>query len=277
MCRTDHSYNYAGALLPTIRDKIHGIPALGFGTAGLGDRTRELTELAVELGFELIDTAQAEEWYRERDIPNDTSALVITKIHPRSYKDIRSAVERSPRTDIVLLHAPKCWPGHCNGNQRWIEVDWKSAWVQLLSLGFPVIGVSNFGVEQLEELLLLGPPPSIVQNWMDPFHHDNSTRKFCSDHGIAFQAFSPLGSQWGGRLSVLSDPTILSISSETGLSSALVILSWVIQSNAMVLTRTSKSDHLLESSSLIIEGGFLLGVLTRGQIARINSIYNPGI
>ena len=41
------------------------MPAVGFGTAGLGDRTTEAVQAALLAGVRMLDSAQAREWYRE--------------------------------------------------------------------------------------------------------------------------------------------------------------------------------------------------------------------
>lgn len=56
------------------------------------------------------------------------------------------------------------------------------------------LGVSNFDVESLEELVQLATVPvSAVQNWFDPFHQDRVVRKFCEKHGIRYIGYSTLG------------------------------------------------------------------------------------
>lgn len=67
------------------------MPCVGFGTAGLGPRTREAVASALEAGYTLLDSAQAREWYREdlvgaavRDAGTPRHTLFLTsKVHPR--------------------------------------------------------------------------------------------------------------------------------------------------------------------------------------------------
>ena len=56
------------------------------------------------------------------------------------------------------------------------------------------LGVSNFYLEDLEELVKLATVPvSAVQNWFDPFHQDLKLRKLCQEHGIRYIGYSTLG------------------------------------------------------------------------------------
>ena len=65
------------------------------------------------------------------------------------------------------------------------------------------LGVSNFDLEDLEELLQLATVPvSAVQNLFDPFHQAIKMRKFCQEHGIRFIGYSTLGECFCGKGSV---------------------------------------------------------------------------
>jgi diketogulonate reductase-like aldo/keto reductase len=68
------------------------MPAVGFGTAGLGSGTKAAVGSAHEAGYRHFDTAQAREWYREdlvgqalrEPLSQDRESLFITsKLHPR--------------------------------------------------------------------------------------------------------------------------------------------------------------------------------------------------
>jgi len=188
--------------------------SVGLGTAGLRDNTEEIVRQAIETyGVRLIDTAQAEEWYREdavgkgilsasnniasiynRSTDNEIERIkitVVTKIHPRSFAlekmrsmlliSIRNLYDvfntNSPdlpliRTElVVLLHSPRCWPGHCSEEEE--SISWHTGWrnLEILSREFSeqisYIGVSNFHFEELSELVLTvaNEKVDVVQNW----------------------------------------------------------------------------------------------------------------
>ena len=103
------------------------------------------------------------------------------------------------RLDVVLLHAPFCWEGHCTAEEE--AVTWQEAWANLeriYNLGLVrAIGVSNFSPQQLKELLTITRSKvSLVQNWMDPFHQDRVVRDICTANHIHYMAYSSLGGQW---------------------------------------------------------------------------------
>lgn len=101
------------------------------------------------------------------------------------------------RIDAVLIHAPRCWdqnicPKNWNG-------DWKEIW-PILEWFYEqkcgqercvrAIGVSNFRIQEMEELLEIAKiKPHLVQNYNDPFHQDREVVNFCKEHDIQYQAF----------------------------------------------------------------------------------------
>ena len=107
-------------------DSMMTMPAIGFGTAGLGLETKESVKKALEVGYRMIDTAQAPEWYREdlvglaleesKNVVKRKDVFVTTKIHPRHLgrkgMDIIETSLTNIRTtyvDLVLLHYSECW------------------------------------------------------------------------------------------------------------------------------------------------------------------------
>lgn len=68
------------------------------------------------------------------------------------------------------------------------------------------LGVSNFYLEDLEELVQLATVPvSAVQNWFDPFHQDRRVRAFCHEHNIRYIGYSSLGKFFFCRIMKKSD------------------------------------------------------------------------
>lgn len=209
----------------------HGVqlPLIGVGTAGLpGDQTRNTIVAAIRAGITMIDTAQAAEWYNESGVMDALLELsqdetvevedlvIVTKVHPRSYsfnamdhklRESRRMLQpvgtkrQENALDVVLLHTPWCWEGMCTKEQ--LQISWQTAWNNLEKIrldpehSISAIGVSNFHIEILEELVLhvANEKVAVVQNWMDPFHQDIEVRKFAKEHNIQYMAYSSFGTQ----------------------------------------------------------------------------------
>lgn len=254
------------------------IPRVGFGTAGLGSDSRSLCLQAIEAGFRLVDSAHATEWYREDLVlqalreRSDVPVALVTKIHPKDFwsnqimlEKIRRSLEHRKRNtiNIILLHSPRCW----NMDQMCRRGNWKSAWAFLsqlyLSGELPIsaVGVSNFNEQELFEILQNTDDnvikPMLVQNWMDPLHQDVATRKLCRRYGIAYMAYSLLGTQWirnpVQQNPILTHPKILKIASRHKVSPSSVILSWGLQHDALIIPRSRNPVHIVENGEFILD------------------------
>jgi len=114
------------------------------------------------------------------------------------------------------------------------------------------LGVSNFGLSDLQELLRVATiPPAVVQSHSDPLSPAVSLQRFCKQHGIAFQAYSSMGTQHamahGGRNPVLTNPTIKSIAERYDVTTGQVVLGWAIQNGQLVIPRSSKREHIMQN------------------------------
>ena len=242
------------------------------------------------MGVRLIDSAQAKEWYDEARVGKglrfhlhrqlETNlhhqhdpVVVVTKIHPRSFAadKMQAAILRSKRElygsedakaiDVVLIHSPFCWPNHCTPEEE--RISWKEGWRNLersMSDGHVLsIGVSNFGVSELKELLRISNTKvSVIQNWMDPFHQDREVRQIAEEHGIVYMAYSSFGTQWEGKFHganpVFTDDILHEIANKHGVTISSVVLSWLLQEGVIAIPRSEKTEHIRENAAPIVEG-----------------------
>mmetsp|Transcript_48229 Transcript_48229/g.96174 ORF Transcript_48229/g.96174 Transcript_48229/m.96174 type:complete len:322 (-) Transcript_48229:150-1115(-) len=246
------------------------MPAVGFG--GAGQLTREPLRQALSTGYRLFDTSQAAEWYKEAELGeavngssvNRSELFLTSKLHPRDLGEqatLRAfptslARLRTSYVDAFLLHYPRCFGNLCSSEP---EGTWRESWRAMEALyergEVRAIGVSNFGVEELKELLHMAKVrPHLVQSWMDPLQQARPLRKLCASHGVTFQAYSTLGTQWAGQgvrfNPVLKHPIIGRIASETERTPAQVALRWALQRGAAVIPRSTKPRHMAESLSV---------------------------
>merc|ERR1719189_1974803 len=94
------------------------------------------------------------------------------------------------------------------------------------------IGLSNFNKRQVEEILLNAKKhkPAVLQNESHPYLHEKDLRDFCRINGVAFQAYSALGSADRpkglsadlptGGYEVLAHPVIVKLAEKYGKSTA---------------------------------------------------------
>ena len=285
-------------------------PLVGFGTAAMGHHSREATMTALQAGYRHLDTAQAPEWYSERSVGAAVQAYLwdqpadgvtradlwlTTKLHARHHgynavlERVKSSLENLGTTylDLFLLHHPRC-PGPCDPP----EGTWRDSWRALEELHargtVRAIGVSNFDGWELRELVekVAVVKPHVVQNWMDPFHQDRDTRAYCAEHGIAFTAYSSMGTQWemrpdvGGNI-VMHSPVLRRIAATHGVAVPLVVMSWSLQQSppAGVIPRSTNPAHIEANLRLLGggegggEGGTRLATfLSAAEVAEIDAL-----
>lgn len=257
------------------------MPLMGFGTAGLGDKTRYAVTNALLAGFRHIDSAQAAEWYNEPavgevigNLPGGLSRSQIfmtSKLHPRdfgydrAYKKFMQSLEdlQTNYVDLFLLHYPACFEHlDCGDGQGGT---WQEAWRALERHHeegrIRSLGVSNFNPEQLEELVNIAQvSPSVVQNYLDPLHQDVNVREKCAQHGIVYTAYSAFGYQHMHRnpsltaSPVLTHPVITSIAQEHEVTAAQVVISWAVQSGVAILPRSSNMEHIRSNAAMLKNG-----------------------
>jgi len=187
-------------------------PALGLGLWALGRwtptdeaRTKATIGRAYEQGFRWFDTAEVYGNGRSERILGDVltraaggapDAFVTTKV---SWEHLRPAqvraslinsLERLGRTsvDLYLIHAPDAKVPLAQTLPA-LETLWKEGRIGAL-------GVSNFGLEELEEAARHLAETRIVVNQVryNLFDRDEAdpVREYCRSHQILIEAYSPL-------------------------------------------------------------------------------------
>ena len=176
----------------------NAIPLIGLGVWQIpnGPECVAAVQWALELGYRHIDTAQAYgneesvgQALRESGVPRQ-EVFITTKFFPRRVDPV-AEVERSIRqlgvdyVDLYIIH----WPA---GGPTW-------AWIgmeQARELGYArSIGVSNFSVDYLRQLLATATvPPVVDQVQFSPYEYRKALLESCRENEIALEAYSPLGS-----------------------------------------------------------------------------------
>jgi diketogulonate reductase-like aldo/keto reductase len=225
------------------------IPLLGLGVWQVpnGPECENAVRWALELGYRHVDTAQAygnEESVgralRDSGVPRE-EVFVTTKFNP-SREDAEAEAERSlerlgvDQVDLYIIHWPQggptwAWPGM----ERALERGYARS-----------IGVSNFGVGELDEVLSVAETPPVVnQLQFSPFKHRRSLLEACEERGVALEAYSPLGT--GGHL---SDERVRQIANRAGRTPAQVLLRWAVQRDLVVVAKSTHRERIEENAQI---------------------------
>ena len=108
------------------------------------------------------------------------------------------------------------------------------------------IGVSNFSVGELDELMSVArTPPVVNQVLFSPFANRRKLLEACERHNVALEAYSPLGT---GRH--LSDQRVREIAERAGRTPAQVLLRWCVQRDLVVITKSTHRERIEENAKV---------------------------
>ncbi len=237
----------------TLRNGVQ-MPQLGLGVwrAKDGAEVEHAVRAALACGYRLIDTAAVYQneagvgaAIRSSDVPRK-DIFVTTKLwnSDQGAKNVRAAFEASLERlgldyiDLYLIH----WPMPKKG--LFVET-WKE-FEKLLAEGkVRSIGVSNFTVEHLEELAKHSETvPSVNQVELHPRFPQEELRRYCSEHDIHVQSWSPIGGQ-GSDL--LDEETLHDIAQDHGKTPAQVVVRWHLQHDLIVIPKSVNEQRIAQN------------------------------
>lgn len=228
------------------------IPAVGLGTWNLvdGPETESVIRQAIKLGYRLIDSAKL--YANEKSVGRAIRAgavdrsniFVTTKLwnSDQGYHTARAAFEASLNrlgldyVDLYLIHSPAT--GQRLNAWRALEEIFEAGQAR-------AIGVSNYQPRHLQEILSTGQVvPAVNQIEFHPlvYRRQQPTIEFCSSHGIAVEAYSPLGE---GRY--LDHPVLAEMAARHHKTPAQVMLRWAVQHRTVPIPKSRQPARLAEN------------------------------
>lgn len=240
-------------------------PQVGFGTWQIpnGPIAYNAVKAALEAGYRHIDTAYAyhnEESVgkaiKDSGIPRED--IFITSKLPGEVKNANQVTEYFQSTidslgvdylDLYLIHAP--WPWNQIGSRH--DAENVAVWREMEKLyqagKIKAIGVSNFDVHDLENLLAkttVVPVVNQIQYYIG-FTEPKITA-FAQAHNILIEAYSPLAT---GDL--LANPAVKDIADHYQVSVPQLAIKFVLQNGALVLPKATSEAHIQANAALNFE------------------------
>ena len=228
------------------------IPQFGFGVFQVPpEETEQAVRDALDAGYRHIDTAQMyqnEEGVgralAESGLARD-EVFLTTKLnndnhgHDAALRALDGSLTKLgvDHVDLFLIH----WPRPEDG--RYVET-WRALEKIAAEGKSRSIGVSNFTIEHLERLAAeTGTVPAVNQIELHPRFPQDELRRYHADHGIATEAWSPIGQ--GGDL--LQDPTLGTLAERYGKTPAQVVLRWHVQLGNIVFPKSMRPERMREN------------------------------
>lgn len=227
------------------------MPILGFGVFQVTDQEEceQAVFDAISVGYRLIDTAASylnEEAVgraiKKSEVPRE-ELFITTKlwIEDTGYEKTKKAFERSLRKlqidylDLFLIHQPF---GDVYGSWRAMEELYKEGKVK-------AIGVSNFGMDRLIDLMLHNEiTPAVNQIEVNPFNQQVVSANYMKQHSVQVEAWAPFAE---GKNDIFNNEVLKAIADDHKKSVAQVILRWITQREIVVIPKSVRKERMQEN------------------------------
>lgn len=241
------------------------IPRVGFGTWQIpdGEPAYRAVRTALDAGYRHVDTAydygnEASVGRAIRDSGLPREQVFVTSKLPadaKTYEDARARLEESVSKldvgylDLYLVHAP--WPWDRIGqpyDQGNLEA-WRALEEALDDGRLRAIGVSNFAVRDMRNLLehaRVAPAVNQIQYYVG-FTEPRITA-FAREHGMVVEAYSPLATG-----DILNNPAIVRIADAHGVGVAHVALRFCLDQGVVPLPKARSAEHIRANAQLDFE------------------------
>ena len=240
------------------------IPKVAFGTWQIpANEARQAVKDALDAGYRHIDTALAYENEKEvgqgiRDSGLKREDVFVTSKLPGQTKSYQGALDDFNTTmknldldylDLYLVHAP--WPWNeigANYDKENLEV-WKAMEEIYQSGRVKTIGVSNFNVHDLENVM----KTATVKPMVDQIQYyvgftEPKITEFAKENDILVEAYSPLAT--GG---LINNPDMLKMAEKYDVSVPQLAIQFVIQNGVLPLPKAVHKEHILANAKLDFE------------------------
>ncbi|SPO27294.1 related to 2,5-diketo-D-gluconic acid reductase [Ustilago trichophora] len=234
------------------------MPVLGFGVyKSPVDVTVRSVTTALKTGYRHIDSAQYYEnekevgdavraWCLEthssrRDVFVTTKIIFPKETQEETLESLRESVNKvnlDGYVDCFLIHTPTSGPA---GRKHLWE-----ALKELQSEGKAVtIGVSNYGVKHLQELIDRNEKPAVNQIELHPWCQQRPIVEFCKKHNIVLQAYCPIV-----RGQHADDADVKKIADKHKVDWSQVLLRWSLQKGFVPLPKSDTPSRIASNADL---------------------------
>jgi len=245
------------------------MPLLGLGTWQMrGSECRRAVRYAIDVGYRHLDTATM--YRNEGDIGRAIresgmareDLFITTKLAPNDAGRERRTLEASLRAlgtdyvDLWLVHWP---PGGRAGTETWKE------FVALRDEGKAgAVGVSNYGIAQIDELARVGGvTPQVNQIRWGPSLYDAAKLDEHRRRGVVVEGYSPF------KTTDLRHPVLVEIADDHGVTAAQVVIRWHIDHQVVVIPKSAAPERIATNFDVF---GFSLD---ESELRRVDGLTSP--
>lgn len=237
------------------------IPRLGLGTWFIADnKAARAVRDAVEVGYRLIDTAQAYgneqgvgEGVRTCGLPRK-DLFVTSKVaaEVKTYEEAARSIDETldkmglDYLDMMIIHSPQPWTEFRVEKRYFAENKevWRALEDAYAAGKLRAIGVSNFLRDDLENLLEdCRIKPMVNQILLHITNTDRALLEYCRAQGILVEAYSPIA-----HGEALKNPAITQMAEKYGVTPAQLCIRYVLQLGTVALPKTANPAHMRDNA-----------------------------
>lgn len=223
------------------------MPILGYGVYQVApDECQRCVKDALEVGYRLIDTAQA--YFNEKEVGaaiknsgvKREDIFLVSKVWVTnfSYEKAKKSIDESLRKlqtdylDLMLLHQPF---GDYYGAYRALEESYKKGKLR-------AIGVSNFFPDRFVDLSKnVEIQPMINQVETHVFNQQKQARKYMEKYGTQIMAWAPFAE---GLNNFFKNETLIEIGKKYNKTAAQTALRFLIQENVVIIPKSTHKERM---------------------------------
>ncbi|MDD3712189.1 MAG: aldo/keto reductase [Candidatus Izemoplasmatales bacterium] len=238
------------------------IPKIGFGTWQIkpGMDTYNAVSLALANGYRHIDTAEG--YKNEASVGKAIKdsglrreeVFITSKLesHIKTYEGAQAAFKKTLKAlgtdylDLFIIHAPWPWSEmgkNCNkGN---VEA-YKAMEEQYMLGKIRAIGVSNFEIEHLENIISncdIVPHVNQIGHFIGLDH--KNLIEYCEEREIFIVAYSPLGIGY-----LLNNPTVKEIAEKYEVAPAQICIRYLLQKGMAPIPKSVHEDRIIQNTEV---------------------------
>ncbi|KAK9450637.1 NADP-dependent oxidoreductase domain-containing protein [Limtongia smithiae] len=234
------------------------MPVLGFGVyMSFGEEVINAVYHALKVGYRHIDSATLYENEREVGVAikkwiHDTGGkredvYFTTKVWDtdQGYNNTKKAINWSLREcdlgyiDLYLIHSPN--PGKQLRKETWLAMEEAVRDGKIRS-----IGVSNYGIKHLKELMTYATiKPTVNQLEVHPFLTRKELVEYCQANDIVVEAFCPIT-----RGLKFKDQRVQALVNKYKRTPAQILLRWSLQRGMVPLPKSSTPKRIEENAKV---------------------------
>ena len=230
------------------------MPMLVFGVFQIapGQDTENAVKSALEVGYRMIDTAQA--YGNEESVGNAIKSsgiprneiFIVTKVwisncgEDRAYESILESLKKlqTDYIDLLLIHQPF---GDYYGTYRAMERAYKEGKVK-------AIGVSNFYPDRFADLChFVEIKPMVNQVETHVFNQQKKAKELMKKQGCQIMSWGPFAE---GKNNLFTNEVLVSTGEKYGKTSAQVALRFLLQEGVVIIPKSVKKERMEQNFNI---------------------------